>query len=494
MVDGVTITKAIILAGGDCTRMDQLVKGVHKSVLPVADVPNIVLLMKQLEAAGVRNFYISIFSNPDSIRVRVNDAMKAGMFHSDTRVRYRTETRMMDTTSAAWSVYRRYSSNMLQWAMRGIMQEGVASFSDDEHVFVTACDMLLPGQDLRPFIKNYSYARQRAKSWVSWKSEILGAIGFIVRPPSDFIDAHPSADIDSRGRILKIDDEPPKSEEAAMDRYQSTLEHENLARFQGATGMMGLPFPTFYFILSTKALRLMAKRLNIESRMTGRMNPRVDFMRDAFKALEGNLRAIFFEEPIVNGKLLRTYYDMNTPSDFFRAQWMFLHSGIDLRWGYQKDIERGSWLAIGGVPKIHSGSTVRNCLIGRGVQILPGCNISDSVIGEGCRIANATIKGSVLMPYTHVNYYGGGRTGADIEYSIVGNGMRRGTLFDEVSLGITNIEEEGDEGEDGGDQRRHQRTLKLSKEMAIPGRGGMIKISGLPINGQEIALTSIPLF
>lgn len=71
--------KALILAGGYGTRLHPITLRTSKSVLPIAGIPNIIHIFKNLKSAGIKDVVISLNKNQESVRNVLGDGKRFGI-------------------------------------------------------------------------------------------------------------------------------------------------------------------------------------------------------------------------------------------------------------------------------------------------------------------------------------------------------------------------------------------------------------------------------
>lgn len=439
----VTIPKAIIVAGGMGGRFGGLTDRVHKAVLPVAGMPNIDGLAKKLKEYLVKDVYISAHYRPLDIKEEVGYGQKYG---SEFNVHYNYEATLNNTASAARNiVFGKYKED----------------FKKEKYVWVLACDIGFPGADLGAFKRGFLNAVANGGKDRHGKPNIVGGIGFVVRPCEDFLRMRPTAVINKDNLITKWVFNPVITKYGQEDSIREQITSKDIAEFENKTKLKGMPFPTFFYILSREALEAVSK---IKDR-----NPSdIDFTTHLFRHFPNRLWAHFFKEEDIDGKLLRQYYDFNTPVDYYRAQWQFIRTANKImsdNYTYYPTIN--SYLGRDTVGVKMDKYNVTNCVVDDYANIMKGCSIENSIIGKECIIRNAVIKNSLILPNTLINYHPTkDEAPVEIANSIVGAGGRYQTFFDHV----------------------HSPTMQITGKLAVPDDRMQIRLSDLGINEADVKM------
>ena len=434
----VDFKKAIIVAGGQSSRMKM---NIQKGCLNIGGRPNVEWHALKLKEAGVRDIYVRVEHNSyDLVRV-LGDGSRFRKNGEQFRIHYAYDEGV-DIASGVYNiVFGKFKKDF----------EGGGKF------LVTASDVGDPTFNWSDYIRQYLAVPENIRR------RTLGAVAFVARPIEDVVKKFPTAAMNDSDIITKTFDKPPSNlEEGKLIKTQ--VRNRHVDEFEKMTGLPGLPLPTFFYILSKEALRGMSEMAS-ELR---RSEKDMDFYRHIFKLLPNKLLALFLKEDIINRKLIRSYYDLNWPEMFYRANYQFIKTAYNvLAADHQLLDELNSFVGFdvnfwrtpeGKIPNIrdsvfHKNSTIEENTI-----------IEKSVIGSGSFIRKAIVRRSIILPNTYINYeVNPANPEIIIEDSIVGGA---GEIF--------------------VDMRHNQdKPVIVNKKIVVPDERGSLTYHELDIGGED---------
>jgi NDP-sugar pyrophosphorylase family protein len=321
--------KAVILVGGEGTRLRPLTLSVPKQMLPIVGRPMIEHVLAQLARHGVDEAILSLGYLPDAFLAAYPEGMAAGV-----RLRYAVEPEPLDTAGA------------VRFAAGG----------DVDETFVVVNGDVLTDLDLSALA---AFHRER------------GAQATIALHPVPDPSAFGVVPTDAEGRVVAFVEKP--------------------ARHEATTNLINAGT----YLLEPAVLQRIP---------SGR---RVSIERETFPAMA--------RDGVLFAKADDGYWlDTGTPQAYLQANWDVLcgargfppapaaTSVDDAVWTLGDPVVAGavkgpSFIGDGAV--IAQGACVERCVVGPGVMLDHGADVSDSVLLDGARVAaSASVKGSILGP------------------------------------------------------------------------------------------------
>lgn len=384
-----SVQKAIILAGGRNSRMGALAP---KVTLPVANRPNIRRVLEKLYSEGVNEFFVT------SHYGSVLDAALEGKNPSMRSIHPILET----SPSGTATITRRAS----------------AEFDRREPFLVIAADISHPTMKFRSFIRSFEDER-------SLDRDLAGGVGFMIRPYDEVIGRYPVAIVDQDNRVQKFVERPRDAKEAF--RIFKRIKAQAVLEAADKMGIPCLPVNASYYVLLSKVFDLVPNSSAPPSRY--------DFGKLMFKRMPPDrLFAYFITETVRRDRqgMKKEWIDMASPSDFWRANWLFLKTAAQKLTGSY--IHRLN-LRVGEDVIIDPAADIKDSVIGDHVRIGPGTMIRHSIIGDNCSLAGCLIEKSVLLPATILNLFGS-HSALDISESVVGARTPLLLLGDEAKFSV----------------------------------------------------------
>lgn len=336
--------RAVVLVGGEGTRLRPLTLTVPKQMLPVAEVAMIERVLAHLAAHGVESVTLSMGYRPDAFLAAFPDDRCAGVALS-----YAVEPVALDTAGA------------IRFAALHAGLDGA---------FLVVNGDVLTDADITALVAFH---------------DTRGGLATIALTP--VADSSPFGVVptDAQGRVLAFIEKP--------------------APGQAPTNMINAGF----YVLEPEVLDRIpdGRRVNIE--------------RETFPALaaEGVLYALASDA---------YWTDTGTPELYLRANLDLVNGGRgDIPVAGARRSDEGAWVV--GRPVLDVGLPAGS-LVGDAAFVGRGSTVSGSVVGSGCRVEDATVTGSVLLPGAVV------RRGALIDGSIVGPGAVVGEGAEVVGLSV----------------------------------------------------------
>lgn len=366
--------QAVILAGGEGTRLRPLTSTVPKPVVPLVDRPLISYMLEWVKRHGIDDVVMSCGFLANGVRNVLGDGSGHGI-----RLRFVEEPEPLGTAGAL-----KFAESMLD--ERFLMLNGdvltdidlTAQLAQHERTGATATLALVAVPDPT----NYGLVRLEDDCSVR---------EFVEKPSSDAVEERPSSDDDDNlisagAYVLErgIVDMVPAGRSVSIERevWPLLVEH----------GLYGFPADNYWLDIGTPDR----------------------YLRATFDIIEGNVQTAVQErlgkgylavsdEAVVEGRAI-------PPA--------VLERGVRVA----PDAHVGSLVVLGQDVTVGAGSTVERSVILNGTEIGENCQLSDCIISAGCQIGSGTRinRGAVLGE--------GVTVGAD---NVISNGAR---LFPGVGL------------------------------------------------------------
>ncbi|MDE3070500.1 MAG: NDP-sugar synthase [Acidobacteriota bacterium] len=372
--------QAVILAGGEGTRLRPLTSTVPKPVVPLVDRPLIAYMLEWLERHGVDDVIMSCGFLATSVRNVLGDGSGLGV-----RLRFVEEPEPRGTAGAL-----KFAESMLD--ERFLMLNGdvltdidlTAQISQHERTGATGTLALVPVPDPT----NYGLVRLRDDRAVR---------EFVEKPSSDDVASAEGAE--GEGNLISAGAyvlERSILDMVPADRNVS-IEREVWPLLVGH-GLYGFPAENYWLDIGTPERYLKATFDIIEGNVVTAVHRRLG---DGYLTIS--------EDASVEGRAI-------PPA--------VLERGVSVA----ADAHVGPLVVLGHNVTVGAGSSVERAVVLNGTEIAENCQLSDCIIAAGCRIGTGTqIRGGCVL--------GEGVTiGSD---NILDNGAR---LFPGVALGDAAIQ------------------------------------------------------
>jgi len=335
--------QAIILVGGEGTRLRPLTTTVPKPVLPLVDRPFLVYMLEWLRRHGVEDVVMSCGFLATSVRNVLGDGSQLGL-----RLRFVEEPEPRGTAGAL-----KYAETLL--GERFLMLNGDvltdidlgAQIAQHERTGAVGTLALVPVEDPT------AYGLVRL-------AEDRSVREFVEKPTADEIDTN----LISAGAYVL--------ERTVLDLIPAgrnvSIEREIWPQLVGA-GLYGFPADAYWLDIGTPER----------------------YLRGTFDILEGNVRTA------VRDRLGAGYMDVAEPVE---AAGRIVPPAIVER-GCRIDAGAhvGSLVVLGEGVHVGAGSTIERAVVLNGTQIGPGCTLKDCIvaagarIGEGCVVSGGAVLG-----------------------------------------------------------------------------------------------------
>ncbi len=354
--------QAVILVGGEGTRLRPLTSTIPKPVVPLVDRPFIVFMIEWLRSHGIEDVIMSCGFLATSVRNVLGDGSAYGI-----RLRYVEEPDPRGTAGAL-----KFAESMLD--ERFLMLNGdvltdidlTAQIAQHERTGARATLALVPVDDPTA----YGLVRLTPDHAVS---------EFVEKPSSDQMEAGAAAATGARsGRERELHEytnlisagayvlERDVLELVPAERNVS-IEREVWPQLVG-DGLYGFPADSYWLDIGTPQRYLQATFDIIEGNVQTAVRERLG---SDFTALAPSVRA--------EGRVI-------PPA--------VLQGGVHVAAGAHV----GSLVVLGQGVTVGAGSTVERAVIMNGTDIGPGCTLTDCIVAAGCRIGEGTqiADGAVL--------------------------------------------------------------------------------------------------
>lgn len=334
--------QAVILVGGEGTRLRPLTSTVPKPVVPLVDRPFISYMLEWLRGHGIDDVIMSCGFLATSVRNVLGDGSRVGV-----RLRFVEEPDPRGTAGAL-----KYAESMLD--ERFLMLNGdvltdidlSAQIAQHERTGAKATLALVPVEDPTAY-GLVSLDAQRAVT------------GFVEKPSPDQIDTNL---ISAGAYVLEreiLDLVPP-------DRNVS-IEREVWPVLIGA-GLYGFPSESYWMDIGTPER----------------------YLKGTFDIIEGNVQTAVGER--LGSGYLAVHEDAEVHGRVIPPA--LLEHGVRVAAGAQV----GSLVVLGPDVSIGSGTTVERAVVLRGSEIGEGCTLRDCIVAAGCKVgARSEISGGAVL-------------------------------------------------------------------------------------------------
>jgi mannose-1-phosphate guanylyltransferase len=334
--------QAVILVGGEGTRLRPLTSTVPKPVVPLVDRPFIAFMIEWLRRHGIEDVIMSCGFLATSVRNVLGDGSALGI-----RMRYVEEPDPRGTAGAL-----KFAESMLD--ERFLLLNGdvltdidlTAQIGQHERTGARATLALVPVEDPTAY-------------GLVHLAEDNSVRDFVEKPSSDQIDTN----LISAGAYVL---EREVLELVPSERNVS-IEREVWPLLIGA-GLYGFPSESYWLDIGTPER----------------------YLKGTFDIIEGNVHTAVME-------ILGDSYLAVAPDAQVRGRAIppaVLERGVLVEEGAHV----GSLVVLGQGVSIGAGSTVERAVIMNGTEIGPGCTLRDCIVAAGCRVGEGTqiTGGSVL--------------------------------------------------------------------------------------------------
>jgi NDP-sugar pyrophosphorylase family protein len=345
--------RAVILAGGEGTRLRPLTLSTPKPVVPVVDRPFLRHQLDLLAGVGVREVVLSVAYRPERIEAVFGDGSGLGL-----RIHYAVEDTPLGTGGAVLNAL---------------------PFLDDRTIVLNGD--ILTDVDLAEVVARHVAA---------------GAAATILLTPVANPAAYGLVETEAGGRVLRFR-EKPKPEEITTDTINAGI-----------------------YVLDTRVLDLMPAGVN-------------------HSIERGFFPALLARGDLVLGPVHRGYWiDIGTPEKYLQVHrdvlgrrfpvpldgapraGGFVHPsacvspGASLEGAFYVgpgcEVDAGARLGPDAVlvadVRVRAGARLRDCVLWRGVEAGPDCDVQGCIVGPGVRLGRATsLRGAVLGEGSAVSDY-----------------------------------------------------------------------------------------
>ncbi len=354
--------QAVILVGGEGTRLRPLTSTIPKPVVPLVDRPFIAFMIEWLRRHGIEDVIMSCGFLATSVRNVLGDGSALGI-----RLRYVEEPDPRGTAGAL-----KFAESMLE--ERFLLLNGdvltdidlTAQIAQHERTGARATLALVPVEDPTA----YGLVHLTQDNAVS---------DFVEKPGSDHLEAaagrrpasrggresgpHTYANLISAGAYVL---EREILELVPAERNVS-IEREVWPLLIGA-GLYGFPSESYWLDIGTPER----------------------YLKGTFDIIEGNVQTAVME-------ILGESYLAVAPDAQVRGRAIppaVLERGVQVAEGAHV----GSLVVLGQGVSIGAGSTVERAVIMNGTEIGPGCTLRDCIVAAGCRVGEGTqITGGAVL-------------------------------------------------------------------------------------------------
>jgi mannose-1-phosphate guanylyltransferase len=342
--------QAVILAGGEGTRLRPLTSTVPKPVVPLVDRPLISYMLEWVKRHGIDDVIMSCGFLASGVRNVLGDGSELGV-----RLRFVEEPEPLGTAGAL-----KFAEPMLD--QRFLMLNGdvltdidlTAQLEQHERTGATATLALVAVEDPT----NYGLVRLGDDAAVR---------EFVEKPSSDAVEERPSADaadnlISAGAYVLERE-----ILELVPASCNVSIEREVWPRLV-ANGLYGFHAENYWLDIGTPDR----------------------YLRATFDIIEGNV------ETPVQERLGSSYLAVSEEADVEGRAIppAVIERGVHIA----ADAHVGSLVVLGQDVSVGAGSTVERSVILNGSEIGEQCRLSDCIVSAGCRIGPGTqiSKGAVL--------------------------------------------------------------------------------------------------
>jgi mannose-1-phosphate guanylyltransferase len=351
--------QAVILVGGEGTRLRPLTSTIPKPVVPLVDRPFIAFMIEWLRSHGIEDVIMSCGFLATSVRNVLGDGSAFGI-----RLRFVEEPDPRGTAGAL-----KFAESMLE--ERFLMLNGdvltdldlTAQITQHERTGARATLALVPVEDPTA----YGLVRLTPDHAVA---------EFVEKPSSDQLEGiragaqaggerplHTYANLISAGAYVL---ERDVLELVLPDRSVS-IEREVWPRLIGS-GLYGFPAESYWLDIGTPER----------------------YLKGTFDIIEGKVRTAVGER--LGGDYMALAPDVQVHGRAVPPA--VLERGVRVAEGAQV----GSLVVLGQGVMIGAGATVERAVVMNGTEIGPGCTLRDCIVAAGCRVGEGTqITGSAVL-------------------------------------------------------------------------------------------------
>jgi mannose-1-phosphate guanylyltransferase len=349
--------KAVVLVGGEGTRLRPLTYTTPKQLLPIVEVPMIERVLGYLSSHGIDEVVLSLGYKPEAFTRRYPDQTVAGV-----KLGYAVEREPLDTAGA------------IRFAAR---ESGI-----DETFAVLNGDVLTDA-DLSGLIAFHS---------------VTGGVGTIYLSPVDDPSRFGVVPTDQEGRVIAFVEKPPPGEAptnlinagiyilepSVIDRIPEgrrvSVERETFPELVSEGLLFARPDPAYWLDTGTPAAYLAAQRDLLSG---ARGTP------PAPGAIRGGHGAWQLGTSVVEGSV--DHLSLVGEGALIESEAVVEGSVI----GAGSVVERGarvSGTVLLSGSRVGADSVVETSIVGRGAQIGRGSRLAESsIVGDGCIVAEQTV-------------------------------------------------------------------------------------------------------
>ena len=334
--------QAVILVGGEGTRLRPLTSTVPKPVVPLVDRPFIAFMLDWLVTHGIDDVIMSCGFLATSVRNVLGDGSAYGV-----RLRFVEEPDPRGTAGAL-----KYASSMLD--ERFLMLNGdvltdidlTAQIAQHERTGARATLALVPVEDPSAYGLVH-LAEDRSVS------------DFVEKPGLDQIDTNM---ISAGAYVLDRD-----VLELVPERRNVSIEREVWPLLIGE-GLYGFPSESYWLDIGTPER----------------------YLKGTFDIIEGNVRTAVAER--LGASFLAIAPDVRMEGRVIPPA--VLEPGVRVAAGAHV----GSLVVLGQGVTVGAGATVERAVVMNGAEIGPGCTLRDCIVAAGCRVGEGTqITGGAVL-------------------------------------------------------------------------------------------------
>ena len=382
------VNNAIILAAGRGRRLGLMTVPFGNTpapALPVCNRPNINRIIEQAINVGVKNIFIIEHHMAGHIQNVVGFGQR---FSDDVDIQHIVENPLHDTAGGTLNVLQNFD------------------FKRDVPFWVLGSTVSFPTADLASMYEAFTRARDRYN--------VLGCIGFVLRPAHEVVNRYGVASIDNRNLIQRFFEKPASIDEALA--IAEGIKNDEIKAVSDKLGVPLLPVNASYYLLMQDLFNVADPSLK-------------DFGSEVFPATpEGLLYAHIMEEGEAGEK---QWTHIVIPERYWLSQWRLMKHAPKLIPGVYSTTH-SSWINSSAV--IRDGAQIHKSVIGDRCYIGSGCTIENSIIGPGSILNDIQVKASVLLPFSYANQRVFTERCTHIEFSVVGGRAVGGTFIDNISL------------------------------------------------------------
>jgi mannose-1-phosphate guanylyltransferase len=334
--------QAVILVGGEGTRLRPLTSTIPKPVVPLVDRPFIVFMLEWLRGHGIEDVIMSCGFLATSVRNVLGDGSSLGI-----RLRYVEEPDPRGTAGAL-----KFAESMLE--ERFLMLNGdvltdidiTAQVAQHERTGARATLALVPVEDPSAY-------------GLVHLDEDRAVSDFVEKPSSDSIDTNL---ISAGAYVLERE-----VLELVPEQRNVSIEREVWPLLIG-NGLYGFPSESYWLDIGTPER----------------------YLKGTFDIIEGNVQTAVQER--LGGGYMAIDPDSEVEGRVIPPA--VLERGVHVAPGAHV----GSLVVLGQGVTVGAGSTVERAVIMNGAEIGAGCELRDCIVAAGCRVGEGTqiVGGAVL--------------------------------------------------------------------------------------------------